>query len=213
LILTRFDTEVASISDGVHGPGTAADTERVLLRNGSSVVIRPLATGDVAAIWSWFSGLGVETRHARFLGSLDRLDRRMLSELAGVDHVDREAIAAIPQDGTTVGIARYSRIDRRRAEVAVAVGDEWRGKGIATMLLKRLTARARSAGIEQFIAICLASNHTAIRLLSRLGPTRIGPPDAGVVELGIDLTRARSDRFRPGSASGGRHDERRSGDV
>jgi hypothetical protein len=79
----------------------------VLLRDGSSVVIGPLASGDEAAIASWFSGLGVETRHARFLGSLDRLDRRMLSELAGVDHVDREAIAAIASDGTTVGIARY----------------------------------------------------------------------------------------------------------
>ncbi len=212
-MLTRFETEVASISDRVGGPGTAADTERVLLRDGSSLVVRPLATGDVAAIWSWFSGLGVETRHARFLGSLDRLDRRMLAELAGVDHADREAIAAIAQDGATVGIARYTRIDRRRAEVAVAVGDEWRGKGIATMLLRRLTARARSAGIEQFIAICLASNHTVIRLLSGLGPTRIGPPDAGVVELRIDLTSAGSDRLPPASASGERHDERRSCDV
>jgi acetyltransferase len=165
------------------------------------------------AIASWFSGLGAETRHARFLGSLDRLDRRMLSELAGVDHVDREAIAAIGPDGTTVGIARYIRIEPSRAEVAVAVADQWRGLGIASMLLVRVTARARSAGIEQFIAICLASNPTVIRLLSRLGPTMIGPSDAGVVELRIDLTRARSDRFPPGSAGGGRHDERRSCDV
>ena len=202
--MTRFATEFASISDSVGGPGSPTDIEPVLLRDGSSVVIGPLASGDEAAIASWFSGLGVETRHARFLASLDRLDRRMLSELAGVDHVDREAIAAIARDGTTVGIARYIRIKPRRAEVAVAVGDEWRGKGIASMLLERVTARARSAGIEQFIAICLASNHTVIRLLSRLGPTRIGPSDAGVVQLRIDLTSARSDRFPPGSASGGR---------
>ena len=212
-MLTRVETEFASISDGVGGPGSPTDIEPVLLRDGSSVVIRPLASGDEAAIASWFAGLGVETRHARFLGSLDRLDRRMLSELAGVDHVDREAIAAIARDGTTVGIARSIRIKPRRAEVAVAVGDEWRGRGIARMLLERVTARARSAGIEQFIAICLASNHTVIRLLCRLGPTTIGPSDAGVVELRIDLTRARSDRFPPGSAGGGRHDERRSCDV
>lgn len=235
-MLTRFETEFASISDGVGGPGSRTDIERVLLRDGSGVVIRPLASGDEAvevmactgpgamvaplqsitpkaAIASWFSGLGVETRHARFLGSLDRLDRRMLSELAGVDHVDHEAIAAIARDGTTVGIARYIRIRPRRAEVAVAVGDEWRGRGIASMLLERLAARARSAGIEQLIAICLASNHTVIRLLIRLGPTRIGPSDAGVVEFRIDLTSARPDHSPPGSASGGRDDELRSCDV
>lgn len=211
--MTRFQTELGSISNGVGGAGSRPDIEQVAVRDGSSVVIRPLASGDEAAIASWFSGLGVETRRARFLGSLDRLDRRMLSELARVDHIDHEAIAAIGPDGTTVGIARYIRIEPRKAEVAVAVGDEWRGRGIASMLLERLTARAQSAGIEQFIAICLTSNHTVIRLLSRLGPTRIGPSDAGVVELRIDLTSARSDRSPPGSASGGRHDERRSRDV
>ena len=209
MLLTRFQIELGSISNGVGGAGLRPDIEQVAVRDGSSVVIRPLASGDEAAIASWFSGLGVETRHARFLGSLDRLDRRMLSELARVDHVDREAIAAIGPDGTTVGIARYIRIKPSRAEVAVAVADQWRGLGIASILLERVTARARSAGIEQFIAICLASNHT----VSRLGPTTIGPSDAGVVELRIDLTRARSDRFPPGSAGGGRHDEQRSGDA
>jgi len=213
LLLTRFQTELGSISNGVGGPGPRPEIEQVAVRDGSSVVIRPLASGDEAAITSWFSGLGVETRHARFLGPLDRLDRRMLSELARVDHVDREAIAAIARDGTTVGIARYIRIEPSRAEVAVAVADQWRGLGIASMLLERVTARARSAGIKQFIAICLASNHTVIRLLSRLGPTKVGPSDAGVVELRIDLTSARPDRFPPGAASGGRHDEQRSCDA
>jgi GNAT superfamily N-acetyltransferase len=165
LLLTRLKTEFGSIS-GVGGAGSRPDIQQVAVRDGSSVVIRPLASGDEAAIASWFAGLGVETRHARFLGSLDRLDRRMLSELARVDHVDREAIAAIAPDGTTVGIARYIRIKPSGAEVAVAVADEWRGRGIASMLLERVTVRARSAGIEQFIAICLASAPSLKRLYS-----------------------------------------------
>ena len=67
------------------------------------------------------------------------------------------------------------------------MADAWRGRGIVSMLLERVATRARAAGIEQFIAICLASNHTVIRLLSGLGPTTVGPSDAGVVELRIDL--------------------------
>ena len=166
MLLTRLKTELGSISNGVGGAGPRPEIEQVAVRDGSSVVIRPLASGDEAAIASWFAGLGVETRHARFLGSLDRLDRRMLSELARVDHVDREAIAAIAPDGTTVGIDRYIRIKPSGAEVAVAVADEWRGRGIASMLLERVTVRARSAGIEQFIAICLASAPSLKRLYS-----------------------------------------------
>jgi hypothetical protein len=45
-----------------------ADAERVILRNGSTVVIRPLAAGDEAAIASWLVGLSAETRYARFFG-------------------------------------------------------------------------------------------------------------------------------------------------
>jgi RimJ/RimL family protein N-acetyltransferase len=195
LMLTRFETELASISDGVGDAGSPTDIERVVLRDGSSVVIRPLAAGDEAAIASWFAGLAAETRYARFFAFLEQLDHRTQSELARVDHFNHEAIAAVASDGSTVGIARYLRIGKpRSAEVAVAVADAWRGRGIASMLLERVATRARAAGIEEFIAICLATNHAVIRLLSRLGATTVGPSDAGVVELRIDLksTRPRS---------------------
>jgi RimJ/RimL family protein N-acetyltransferase len=177
---------------GAEGGGVAGsehrDAEALVLRDGSSVVIRPLASGDEAAIGSWFAGLGAETRYERFFAWLEQLDRRTQSELARVNHINHEAIAAIAHDGSTVGIARYMRTgERGTAEVAVAVADEWRGLGIATVLLRRVAARARAAGIERFIAMCLESNHAVIRMLSRLGPTIAGPVESGIVELRIDL--------------------------
>jgi N-acetylglutamate synthase-like GNAT family acetyltransferase len=197
-MLTRFETEVASVSDGVGDAGSPTSIERVVLRDGSSVVIRPLAAGDEAAIASWFAGLAAETRYARFFAFLEQLNHRTQSELARVDHVNHEAIEAVAPDGTTIGIARYIRVGKpTSAEVAVAVADAWRGRGIAGMLLERVAAKACAAGIEQLMAICLATNHTVIRLLSRLGPTSVGPSDAGVVELRIDLKSTRLDRCAP----------------
>jgi GNAT superfamily N-acetyltransferase len=73
------------------------------------------------------------------------------------------------------------------AEVAVSVADRWRRLGIASLLLGEIATRARDVGIETFSAMCLATNTTVIRLLGRLGPTTITAPDAGVVELRIDL--------------------------
>jgi acetyltransferase len=97
-----------------------------------------------------------------------------------------------------VGIARYIRVGgTASAEVAVAVADRWRGLGIASMLLERVAGRAREAGVERLTALCLATNDTVIRLLTRLGPTTISPPDAGVVELRIDLTGEGPRRPRP----------------
>jgi acetyltransferase len=192
--VTGTRTDLTGVPEGSGDPGSGADVERVVLRDGWSVVIRPLAAGDQEAITGWFAALGVETRYARFLASLKQLSPKTLSELSRIDHVDHEAIAAVAPDGTAVAIARYIRTANPRvAEVAVAVADSWRGRGIASMLLERLAGRARSAGIERFEATCLSTNYTIIRLLRRLGPTTIGPPVAGVVDVQIDLTSAESD--------------------
>ncbi len=177
-------------SGGWHG--SPAGGETVALRNGSSVSIGPLAAGDDAAIASWFAGLGAEARYARFFSPLEHLDRRTQVALARVDHVDHEAIAARSDDGATVGIARYIRFGHSTtAEVAVAVADDWRGLGVATMLLDRVVARARTVGIEQLAATCLATNFAVIRLFSRMGDATVGAPIAGVVDIQIDLTGGR----------------------
>ena len=56
-----------------------------------------------------------------------------------------------------------------------------------SMLLERVATRARSVGIEQLTAICLASNLKFIRLVSRLGATTVEPSAAGLVNIRIDL--------------------------
>ena len=171
--------------------GSAADEDRVVLRDGSAVVIRPLISGDEATIAAWFEGLGPETRYARFLAGVSTLNDRTRSELARVDHRDREALTAVAADGAVVGIARYARLpEPGTAEVAVAVADRWRGRGIAGLLLRRIAARARTQGIYCLTAVCLRSNTVILRLLSRLGPMTIAASDPGVVEVRIDLGRA-----------------------
>lgn len=169
---------------------SAVEGEWVVLSNGSRVSLGSFAAGDEAAIASWFAGLGAETRYARFLSPLKQLDHRTQVDLARVDHVDHEAIAARTCDGATVGIARYMRLGHSTtAEVSVAVADDWTGLGIATMLLQRVATRARAVGIEQLMAICLATNHRVIRLLSRVGTMTVGPSTAATVNVQIDLTR------------------------
>jgi len=183
-------TSASAFAESAGDPRSTLGGEVVLLRDGSSVVMRPLAADDHAAIASWFAGLSAETRYARFFCWLEQIDPRTLSELARIDHLNREAVAAFADDRTTVGIARYIRIgELGTAEVAVAVADDWRGRGVAGLLLARVAARAREVGIERFIALCLATNDAVIRVLSRLGKTTISPYDDEIVELQIDLGR------------------------
>ncbi|HXZ77902.1 MAG TPA: GNAT family N-acetyltransferase, partial [Streptosporangiaceae bacterium] len=144
-----------------------AGDERVVLRDGSVAVIRPLVAGDVEAIAAWFEGLGEETRYARFLAGVKRLDDRTRFQLAQVDHWDHEALTAVMAGGAIAGISRYIRLpEPKTAEVAVAVTDRWRGRGIASVLLRRIAARAQAAGVCCLTAQCLRSNNAILRLLT-----------------------------------------------
>ena len=71
--------------------------------------------------------------------------------------------------------------------MAVAVVDDWHGRGLATALLTRLAERAREEGIARFTATCLADNEEALELFADLGATRATTTDSGLVEAQVEL--------------------------
>jgi GNAT superfamily N-acetyltransferase len=152
--------------------GSRLDGELVALRDGSCVRIRPIAPEDRAELAAGFERLSPESRYRRFLSPLPRLSERALDYLTQVDHHDHEALVAADEGtGAGVGVARYVRTDGTRAEPAVAVADDWQGRGLGTVLLDALVDRARSEGISLFEATVLATNEPAISLLEGAGAT------------------------------------------
>jgi RimJ/RimL family protein N-acetyltransferase/nucleotide-binding universal stress UspA family protein len=168
---------------------TGAGAEPARLRDGSTVLIRPIGPDDRELLRSGFEQLSDESRYMRFQTPLSKLGDEQLSYLTNVDHHDHEALVAVdPGSGETdiVGVARFIRVDHDAAECAIVVADDWQGRGVATELLDRLVDRARDEGVERFIALVLAENAEALRLLERLGDTerrRVGSQ----VELEIEL--------------------------
>ncbi|MGA2925243.1 MAG: GNAT family N-acetyltransferase [Solirubrobacteraceae bacterium] len=163
-----------------------------MLRDGSSVLIGPLFSGEDDSIISWFASrfaeLSPEKLFARSLLLLQWLDPYVESRRARKESLHHEAITALAPDGVLVGIARLLGEDRPgNAEVTVAIADAWRGRGLASVLLDGLAARARAVGIVQLSANCLASELALIGLLSRLGPTTVALASAGRVDLRIQL--------------------------
>ena len=162
--------------------------ETVRLRDGSEVQIRPVEPGDKDAVRRGFEQLGPESRYKRFLSPVARLTDAQLQYLTDVDHHDHEALVALA-DGTGVGVGRFVRLEpgSRRAEVAVAVVDDWQGRGLGTVLLDRLSERARDEGVVIFTAAVLMSNRAIIDLLGTLGSTSSRPGGAGQLDLEIEL--------------------------
>lgn len=171
--------------------GELPGIQRVVLRDGSTVHVRPISPEDKAALSQAFDLLGEESRYRRFLSAVKRLDSRALEYFTEVDHVSHEALVAFdPDDGELVGVARYVRLAREAdtAEVAMVVADGWTGRGLATVLLSELKTLAQAAGVVRFVATCLSFNRDATRVLTSLGPTQVTAREGGVDELSIELS-------------------------
>ena len=178
----RSDASWALTSDPVRGE------RKVRLQDGTSIVLRPIEATDKALLAGAMARLSPESRYRRFFGVHNELTERELAYLTEIDHRDHEAILALdPEAGEAVGVARYVRTDEpARAEAAVAVVDDWHGRGVARELLEELSDRARQEGVERFAALVQADNDRALGALSALGPTT-RTQSAGVIELDIEL--------------------------
>jgi GNAT superfamily N-acetyltransferase len=154
------------------------------LRDGTRLGVRPLGPDDEALLAETFAHMSDESRYRRFMSPVPTLAPRVLHYLCCVDHHDHEALAAVvPETGEIVGEARYIRCRDRPevAEIAVAVADEWQGRGVGSLLMLRLAARARREGVERFCAFMLAGNHEMLELLRHVGPVeRVGLDGAGL---------------------------------
>jgi RimJ/RimL family protein N-acetyltransferase len=173
--------------------------ELVTLRDGSGIAIRPIRKNDKRRLREGFERLSPESRYRRFLVPMPTLSARLVRYFTEVDHHDHEALVAVGADtGEPIGVARYVRSedDAEAAEVAVAVVDDWQGRGVATQLLGRLAQRAHEEGITRFTATCLAGNREVLDLFSELGRTQILPSDSGLVEAHIELPAVDEGRLR-----------------
>src|ERR1700744_5338646 len=166
--------------------------EPATLRDGSTVLIRPVTPADTGLVAAIFAGLSPESRRLRFLTAKDELKPAELRYLTEVDHHDHEAISALDAaTGEGVAIARYIR-DRGRpatAEIAVAVVDGWQGRGLGTELITRLADLARQAGVRHFVALTAGGNVAMGMLLRRMGGT-VSRCEYGTLEYELSLAEA-----------------------
>jgi GNAT superfamily N-acetyltransferase len=158
----------------------------VTLRDGSHVRVRQGHRSDRDLLLRGFERLSPESRYRRFLAPMPELTEGMVRYLAEIDHHDHEALIALDEEtGEGIGVARYVRDQDRPevAEVAVTVIDDWQGRGLGTLLLEVISARAREEGVTTFTALMLATNEEMMDLLKRLDPVRIVDRETGRVEI------------------------------
>ena len=147
-----------------------ADREAdVVLRDGSTIHVRPVRPEDEPAVLAFYRELSEETRYLRFFsGTLDFAEaaRRAVE----VDYQRRFALVAEAGPERRVAAdAMYLTTAPERAEVALAISDAYQGRGLGTILLGQLAEAAHHHGIRQFEAPVLPQNYRMIQVFRESG--------------------------------------------
>ena len=151
------------------------DLERmVTLPAGEKIQIRPIRPEDAAREQDFVRGLSSESRYFRFLQAIRELSPEALVRFTQIDY-DREMalVALVPdEDGKEkqIGVARYTMApDDRTCDFAIVIADEWKGRGLGTILMEALMEAARSRGLQEIQGDVLQDNGGMLHLMKKLG--------------------------------------------
>ena len=157
----------------------------VVLRDGTTLRLRPLVADDAARLHRFLDQLSPDSVYFRFF-SLNptpaTIDRLLQAD------GDREFALVAEWGGEIVALAQYARLDDvDRAEAAFLVADAMQGRGVGTRLLEQLAVHARSHGVRTFHAWVMGANHRMMRVFADSGFAIRSKSDQGVIEVVLAL--------------------------
>jgi acetyl coenzyme A synthetase (ADP forming)-like protein len=174
----------------------AVDVVDVILRDGSTLRLRPPVRADADAILDFFGALSEQSLYMRFHG-FPSLGPEVVEQVLDSDWAEQGALlGSLVEDGTerVVALANYARLrDPSVAEAAFAVADAYQRRGVGTRLVEQLAERAARHGIERFVAEVLPDNRRMLGVFEALGFELTRELAGGELEITFPI--ARTERF------------------
>lgn len=158
----------------------------VVLRDGSTMHIRPIRPEDAGALQRFHLAQSPESTYLRFFAPMGRLSETDLERFTRVDHRDRVALVLVHR-GEIIAVGRFDRFDQDTAEVAFNVADRAQGKGLGSVLLEHLTAAGRELGVRRFVADVLPRNAKMMRVFADAGYDVHSELDDGILAVSFTI--------------------------
>ena len=162
--------------------------ETVTLKNGDTVLLRPIRPEDAELEREFVAALSPQTLYRRFMMPVKELSDAMIERFTQIDY-DRELalVALRNESGGTPGAAGSRLVGVARiiptwedgtAEFAIVVGDWMQHSGLGRELMERMFEAGRVRGYAVLEGIILGENVSMLRFCERLGFTiKLNPDD------------------------------------
>ncbi len=148
-----------------------ARMEEVRKIDGRPVTFRPAKAVDDRLIQEHFYQMDKDDVLARFFSARRSFFREDMEGMAQVDYINNLSVVAVTGEvgfERVIGLGMYVRVQGTVAEVAFSVLKEWQARGIARVLLEKITEAARENGFTELMAYTKSSNIGMIKLFKTL---------------------------------------------
>jgi len=149
-----------------------AHLEETIKYGDQTVKFRPAKPVDDRRIQEHFYNLDKKDVVARFFYEKTCFLRDDVECMFETDYIHNLTILALTGEfgfAKVIGIGAYMIEHKKNiAEVAFSVTHEWQGKGIASIILKKLTQAAKASGISGLVAYTSPENRNMIQLFKKL---------------------------------------------
>jgi acetyltransferase len=133
--------------------------------------LRPIRPDDAHLYGRFIERLTPEDMRMRFFIARPHASRAQIARFTQIDYAREMAFVAIePARGDILGVARLAADpDYRRAEFAIIVASDLKGRGLGWALMQHLIVYARVEGLSELFGDVLTENETMLAMCRELG--------------------------------------------
>ncbi|UXT00101.1 GNAT family N-acetyltransferase (plasmid) [Agrobacterium tumefaciens] len=163
--LRRFDGQ--STAEGIAENGGVD----LVTRTGLSLHIRSVRQNDEERLRELFSHVTRQDLRFRFFGGISEVSHERLVAMTHVDHRSTENYLVFASDTNILIASAMMACDASglKAEVAIAVHEQYKNRGVAWELLRYVADEARAKGVRTLQSIESREHHDAVRLEQEQG--------------------------------------------
>jgi acyl-CoA hydrolase/GNAT superfamily N-acetyltransferase len=135
------------------------------------LLVRPARITDERALQDLLYSLSSESTYRRFMAFKKAHTHAEVQELVDLDYEHNLAlVACVAGTEELVGVVRYDVVPATGlADVAFVVRDDWQGKGLGRVLMRRIAEAAQARGLPGFQADVLVTNRPMLGVFHKSG--------------------------------------------
>ncbi|MBK8996014.1 MAG: GNAT family N-acetyltransferase [Myxococcales bacterium] len=154
---------------------------------GKRLRVRPVRAADLETLQDMFYRLSDESTYLRFLQHKKSHPYEEMLDLVNLDYTSNMALVVCDENGPAPDILAMARYDvdpaTGFADIAFVVRDEWQGKGLGTLLMRRMAEIGRERGLAGFTATVHSTNAKMLGVFHKSGLKVRTNLDSGVYSV------------------------------